>query len=183
MPIEGPSLRPTLIRSRLRLLDDLARLSVRQRGGIDGDLHHEMDELLMELRLLRQRGTATGNIDRLSATALHEHELATAARLMCLGHEVEFRKPRPGDTADCLIDGLTWDLKAPRGRPARLSEALRHAQRQGGRAVLDLTENPLSMREAQGVIESALARYDLLHVMLVDGNRQQLWSGHRGWFT
>ncbi|MFM8350116.1 MAG: hypothetical protein ACKN9D_03530, partial [Actinomycetales bacterium] len=114
MPHERLSERPAAIRRRLREIDEDSRGAPvgddteREHGAHDSRHQYEVDDLLSELHALRVAGIARGSIDRSLAGQLYLHELATAGRLRDLGHVIVFRTPRPGDTADCLLDGLRW---------------------------------------------------------------------------
>lgn len=70
-----------------------------------------------------------------------EHELRTAEALAAVGHVVEFVPKREGDyvrTADCLIDGELWEMKAPESSKVyKIEENVRRALRQSHRVVVD----------------------------------------------
>ena len=57
------------------------------------------------------------------------------------GHVVEFVAKREGDhvrTADCLIDGELWEMKAPESdKVARIAKNVRRALHQSPRVVVD----------------------------------------------
>ncbi|MCL2537678.1 MAG: hypothetical protein FWE51_05335 [Coriobacteriia bacterium] len=69
------------------------------------------------------------------------HELKTAQALVAAGHTVEFIRASNRvrqTTADCLIDGELWELKAPTsGKLSSIEDNLKKASNQSGLIVFD----------------------------------------------
>ena len=69
------------------------------------------------------------------------HELETARALAKAGHSVEFirRSERKRETtADCLLDGIKWEMKAPNGAKLSLVEKnLRRGIKQCDKIIFD----------------------------------------------
>lgn len=69
--------------------------------------------------------TKTGKIIIPDGVDIWPHELETAKVLIRYGHTVEFIKAadqKGKQTADCLIDGVSWEMKAPRASSLKTVE-------------------------------------------------------------
>ena len=69
------------------------------------------------------------------------HELESAKALIRYGYTVEFLKAidqKGKQTADCLIDGITWEMKAPKASSIKAAERnLKRGKWQSCRIVFD----------------------------------------------
>lgn len=67
----------------------------------------------------------TGKIIIPDGVNVWPHELESAKVLIRYGHMVEFLKTidqKGKQTADCLIDGITWGMKAPKASSLKTVE-------------------------------------------------------------
>lgn len=112
------------------------------------------------------------------------HELVTAKALVRYGHVVEFLKARDRrgkQTADCLIDGVVWEMKAPRASNIKSVERnLKRGRWQSCRIVFDSRRMKRVPDEAiEREIEKCLSRIDRIervkfinrHAQVVDISR------------
>ena len=71
-----------------------------------------------------------------------KHELETARFFAALGHDIEFIPPSNSPkmhTADIFMDGVSWEIKCPRGKSKRTIENnFRKANRQSENIIFDL---------------------------------------------
>jgi hypothetical protein len=69
------------------------------------------------------------------------HEMETAKSLAFVGYAIEFIRKSNRDretTADVLIDGMIWEMKAPRsGKKSSIEDNLKKAARQSDKVVFD----------------------------------------------
>ena len=84
-----------------------------------------------------------GKIDISQLKTLPEkHELETADYLADLGYDIEFIAPRNSPnvhTPDILMDGVSWEIKCPKGKSKRTIENnFRKAKEQAEKCVLEL---------------------------------------------
>ena len=84
-----------------------------------------------------------GNIDVSKLKVPPEkHELETARFFAALGHDIEFIPPSNSPkmrTADIFMDGVSWEIKCPRGKSKRTIENnFRKANRQSENIIFDL---------------------------------------------
>lgn len=102
-----------------------------------------------------------GRVDRSLVEHVHQHELDTADSLAALGHDVTFIPRHPGlRSPDVHIDGVSWEIKAPRtARSETVVASLRSARGQSRRVILDLTNSQLTEGEALAAVNYAILRY------------------------
>ena len=83
----------------------------------------------------------TGKIIIPDGVDVWPHELESAKILIRYGHTVEFLKAidqKGKQTADCLIDGSTWEMKAPKASSIKAVERnLKRGKWQSCRIVFD----------------------------------------------
>lgn len=83
----------------------------------------------------------TGKIIIPDGVDVWPHELESAKALIRCGHTVEFIKAidqKGRQTADCLVDGITWEMKAPRASSLKAVERnLKRGKWQSCRIVFD----------------------------------------------
>ena len=99
--------------------------------------------------------TARGKIIIAAGLNVWDHELRTAEALANVGYTVEFVPKSETDfqrTADVLIDGIYWEMKAPKSSKIHMVEQnLRRALRQSPNVVFD-------SRRMKGLPDSAIER-------------------------
>ncbi len=83
----------------------------------------------------------TGRIIIPDGVDVWPHELESAKVLIRYGYTVEFLKAidqKGKQTADCLIDGITWEMKAPKASSIKAAERnLKRGKWQSCRIVFD----------------------------------------------
>ena len=83
----------------------------------------------------------TGKIIISNGVNVWPHELESAKVLIKYGYTVEFLKAinqKSKQTADCLIDGITWEMKAPKASNLKTVERnLKRGKWQSSRIVFD----------------------------------------------
>ena len=83
----------------------------------------------------------TGRIIIPDGVDVWPHELESAKALIRYGYTVEFLKAvdqKGKQTADCLIDGITWEMKAPKASSIKAAERnLKRGKWQSCRIVFD----------------------------------------------
>ena len=83
------------------------------------------------------------------------HELKTAQAIIATGKDVEFirrSEEQHATSADCIVDGLVWEMKAPK------SSALRRVQRTLRDAVKQSRNVIFDSRRMKGVPDKAIER-------------------------
>ena len=83
----------------------------------------------------------TGKIIIPNGVDVWPHELESAKVLIRYGHTIEFLKAidqKGKQTADCLIDGITWEMKAPKASSLKAVERnLKRGKWQSCRIIFD----------------------------------------------
>ena len=96
-----------------------------------------------------------GQIIIRSGANIWPHELKTAEALAAAGHAVEFIPKSNGrydKSADVLMDGVTWEMKAPKSDKLRMVEQnLRRALKQSQNVIFD-------SRRMKGLPDHAIER-------------------------
>lgn len=99
--------------------------------------------------------TRKGKIVIQSGANVWPHELKTAEALAAAGYTVEFirkSEERHATSADCFIDGVIWEMKAPTASQIRrVQRALRDALKQSSNVILD-------SRRMKGIPDKAIER-------------------------
>ncbi|MBR0406088.1 MAG: hypothetical protein IJI68_12960 [Eggerthellaceae bacterium] len=99
--------------------------------------------------------TRKGKIVIQSGANVWPHELKTAEALAAAGYTVEFirkSEERHATSADCIIDGVIWEMKAPTASQIRrVQRALRDALKQSSNVILD-------SRRMKGIPDKAIER-------------------------
>ena len=96
-----------------------------------------------------------GHIIIQSGVNVWPHELKTAQAFTLIGKDVEFirrSEEQHATSADCIIDGLVWEMKAP------TSSALRRVQRTLRDAVKQSRNVIFDSRRMKGVPDKAIER-------------------------
>lgn len=123
-----------------------------------------------------------GTVDRSQVpTGLKQHELDAANRLADRGDDVVFT-PHTGEgkTADLILDGRLWELKSVfGGSNDAIARNIRRASDQAPRAVLDLTESPISDDVAKSLAEHYAKRYSMDSIRLIRGSDGLDWTYNR----
>lgn len=77
-----------------------------------------------------------------------KHELITANFFTNTGKDVVFLAPSGAKTADIVVDGIIWEIKAPKAAGSRtLENALRAALRQSPNIIIDLQRTKMHQRK------------------------------------
>ncbi len=109
--------------------------------------------------------------------AVWPHELETAKVLIRYGHIVEFIKPinqKGRKTADCRIDCIVWEMKAPRASNIKAVERnLKRGRWQSSRIVFD-------SRRMKGVPDRAIERELRKHFAEIKGLKQIMFVNRQG---
>jgi hypothetical protein len=106
------------------------------------------------------------------------HEKVTAETLAELGHYVEFRPAsnREGEhSADCYVDGVLWELKAPNGKTMKIvSNNLKKARKQSDKVVFDSHRiKNLPDRAVERELRSRISAYsEISRVMFINKRRK-----------
>ena len=90
---------------------------------------------------MKRRGKSRGLIIIPDGANVWPHELKTARALADAGHTVEFiaaSRQHNVSTADVVMDGLTWEMKAPTGgRLSSVEKNLRRGSKQAANIIFD----------------------------------------------
>lgn len=96
-----------------------------------------------------------GKIVIQSGANVWPHEIRTAQSLTTIGKDVEFIRRSEDEhvtSADCIMDGLVWEMKAPKSNSLRRVErTLRDALKQSRNVIFD-------SRRMKGVPDHAIER-------------------------
>ena len=99
--------------------------------------------------------TQKGKIIIQSGANVWPHELKTAEALAAAGFTVEFirkSKEQHATSADCIIDGVVWEMKAPTANQLRrVQRTLRDALKQSSNVIFD-------SRRMKGLPDKAIER-------------------------
>lgn len=117
-----------------------------------------------------RRGTL--RIDPVEGFTPHDHELATAERLVAAGFDVEFLAPlrEPGvKNPDVRIDGEPWEMKSPTGGSKHtVSNNVRRAGHQADRMVLDTARTPLADASTLDELHRRIGQSHLVEIIMID---------------
>lgn len=106
-------------------------------------------------RIMAAMPNTAGKIIIAAGLNVWDHELRTAEALANAGYTVEFVQKSETDferTADVLIDGIYWEMKAPKsGKLHMVEQNLRRALRQSPNVIFD-------SRRMKGLPDSAIER-------------------------
>jgi hypothetical protein len=107
------------------------------------------------------------------------HELQTASFLANLGRDVEFLIPIDKDhikTPDIKMDGILWEIKAPKGNSSRTVENnLRTALMQSKNLILDLRRSKLNEQKAISQVNKEFKlRKNITNLIVITKSRRLL---------
>ncbi|MDR1195402.1 MAG: hypothetical protein LBL00_02890 [Endomicrobium sp.] len=107
------------------------------------------------------------------------HELETAKFFNKLGKDVTFIAPvyeKGAKTPDIRMDGLLWEIKAPKGNSSRTIENnLRAALRQSANLIIDLRRTKLSEQKAISQINREFKlRKNIVKLIIIKKNQKLL---------
>lgn len=106
-------------------------------------------------RIMKHMNKTKGKIIREPGLNVWPHEMRTAEALANAGYTVEFIRKSEKDyekTPDVLIDGILWEMKAPKsGKLHMVEQNLRRALKQSNNVVFD-------SRRMKGLPDAAIER-------------------------